>query len=219
MGPAGFRDSPWSVYLPLVDRLLYRHAFEGASARRYAALERPAFGDLDERILDGLFDGRAPTGRLLDLGCGPGSLAATARRRYPGLTVLALDPSRDFTCRPGFVRAAGEALPLADRSIDVAIALSSIRHVRDRLRTLRELRRVVTERVVIVELDPAADRARIANHADHLGSSILRHAFRPLVVRTAPPARAIARLAETAGFRCLAVRPDAIQPVYVMELA
>ena len=204
------------MYLPLFDRILYRHPFEGGSARRYAALERPAFGDLDERILDALSPPAA--GRMLDLGCGPGTLASAARARFPSLHVIAIDPSRDFANRPGFVRAAGEALPLASDSIDVAVCLSSIRHVRDREQTLRELRRVVRDRLLVVELDPTSDRARIRNHADRLGSPLLRHAFGPLVVRTAPPADVIVRAATAAGWRCGDIRPDAIQPVYMMEL-
>ena len=203
------------MYVPLLDRLLYRHPFEGPSARRYARDERPAFGDLDERLLDLL--ALAPTGRLLDLGCGPGTFARAAAVRHPGLTVIAIDPSRDFG-RPGVVRARGEALPLADASIDLAICISSIRHVRDRGETFRELRRVVRGRLVIVELDPAADRTRIAAHADHL-PPVLRRAFAPLVLRTAPPAVAIAQLAAEAGFTHCSMRGDPIQPVYILELA
>jgi len=205
------------VLAPLLDRFLYRRPFEGASAERYERAERPAFGDLDDRVLDGLDLGGVR--RLLDLGSGPGTFAARARARHPELTVVELDPSRRFAATPGRVRARGEALPLADRSIDVAICLSSIRHVRDRALTLRELRRVVAGRLVIVELDPAASVARVAAHADRLGSAILRRAFGPLVVRTAPPARAIAALAIAAGFTQRALRADPIQPVYVLELA
>jgi ubiquinone/menaquinone biosynthesis C-methylase UbiE len=205
------------VYLPWIDRLLYRHPFEGASARRYAAMERPAFGDLDERILDTLALGAKY--RVLDLGCGPGAFAAAARRRHPDALVIAVDPSRTFARKPGFVRASGEALPLADRSVDVAVCMSSLRHVKDRARTLVELRRVVREKLLVVELDPAADRKRIANHADHLGSTILRYAFGPLVVRTAPPAKMMRTLAEAAGWRLRSLAPDPVQPVYVMELA
>ena len=202
------------VYVPLLDRLLYRHPFEGSSARRYARDERPAFGDLDDRLLDSL--AIDPSGRLLDLGCGPGTLARAAALRHPGLTVIAIDPSRDFV-HPGMVRARGEELPLADASIDLAICLSSIRHVRDRRATLGELRRVVRGRAVIVELDPVADRTRIAAHADRLPAR-LRHIFGPLVVRTAPPAQAIAALAAEAGFARCELRADPIQPVYIMEL-
>src|SRR5687768_11089442 len=156
--PIGFRAQyPPFVFVALLDRLLYRHPFEGGSARRYARDERPAFGDLDERLLDRL--ALAGTERLLDLGCGPGTFSRAAAARHPGLAVIAIDPSRDFA-RTSTVRAAGEALPLADRTIDVAICLSSIRHVKDRAQTFRELRRVVRGRVIIVELDPAADATR-----------------------------------------------------------
>jgi SAM-dependent methyltransferase len=206
------------VYVPLLDRLLYRHPFEGGSARRYASAERPAFGDLDDRLLDGLAPELTGARRLLDLGCGPATFVRRAAARFAELTVIAIDPSRDFA-RRGVVRAAGEALPVADRSVDVAICLSSIRHVRDRAATLRELRRVVRGLLLIVELDPAADRRRIATHADRLGSPILRRAFGPLVVRTAPPAGMIVTLARDAGFALRALRADPIQPVYIMELA
>jgi ubiquinone/menaquinone biosynthesis C-methylase UbiE len=204
-----------------LDRVLYRHPFEGSSARRYASAERPAFGDLDDRILDGL--GLAGARRLLDLGSGPGTFAARAAARHPGLGVLAVDPSRAFSRpRPGVtvLRAAGEALPIADAAVDVAVCVSSIRHVADRAATLQELRRVVRPggTLWIVELDPAADARRIAAHADALGSRLLRRAFGPLVVRTAPAAATIEALAVSAGWRLRARRADPVQPVYVLEL-
>src|SRR5262249_13351226 len=148
------------------------------------------------------------------LGCGPGTFVRAAVARFPGLAVVAIDPSPDyvrFDTIPGMVQAWGEALPLADRSIDIALMLSSIRHVRDRMQTLRELRRVVRDRVVIVELDPDADDRRVANHANALLSPILRKAFGPLVLRTPPPAAAILRLAATAGFSHRTLRADPIQ--------
>lgn len=202
--------------------MLYRHPFEGASARRYASHERPAFGDLDDRLLDRLAGAFTGARSLLDLGAGPATFAARAAARHPGLTVLAVDPSRDFAHgHPGIhvVRAAGEALPLADRSIDVAICLSSIRHVRDRAATLRELRRVVHGALVIVELDPAADATRVATHASRLGNVLLRRAFGPLVLRTAPSADTIIALAREAGWQARTRRDDEIQPVYIVELA
>ena len=210
------------MYLPFLDRLLYRRPFEGGSARRYAEAERPAFGDLDDRLLDRLApELTAPTGepgrRLLDLGCGPATFARRATQRFPELTVVAVEPSRDFA-RPGVVRAVGEALPLADRSIDVAICLSSIRHVRDRAATLRELRRVVRGLAVIVELDPDADAGRVATHARRLASPVVRRVFAPLVLRTAPPSHVIAALARDAGFSVRALCADPIQPVYAMDL-
>ncbi len=211
------------MYLPLFDRLLYRHPFEGGSARRYARDERPAFGDLDQRLVEGL--ALAGTETLLDLGCGPGTFSRCAALRHPELVVIAVDPSRDFArhddaaqcARLSTVRAAGEDLPLADHSVDVAICLSSIRHVRDRERTFRELRRVVGGKLLIVELDPAAEPHRVRAHSNHL-PALLRAAFGPLVLRTAPPAQAIRELAEHAGFVQRSCVADPIQPVYVMEL-
>ncbi|HEX4451580.1 MAG TPA: class I SAM-dependent methyltransferase [Kofleriaceae bacterium] len=218
-----------------LDRVLYRHAFEGASARRYADDERPAFGDFDDRLLDALaplLSGATPPGedphsvvRLLDVGAGPGAFAMRAAERFAELSVLAIEPSRDFAHALGSVavaRARGEALPLPDASIDVAICLSSIRHVQDRGAVFRELRRVVRRergRLVIVELDPAASSSRIAAHADRLGSRVLRHAFGPLVVRTAPTLAAISALAVREGWSVASRRDDPVQPVYILELA
>jgi SAM-dependent methyltransferase len=206
------------VYVPLLDRLLYRHPFEGGSARRYARDARPAFCDLDDRLLDRLAPELDGATRLLDLGCGPGTFARRAAARFGALHVIAIDPSRALT-RRGMVRATGEALPLADRSVDVAICLSSIRYMRDRAAALGELRRVVRKLLVIVELDPGADRGRVAHHADRLGSPLLRWMFGPLFLRTAPPAETIAALARRAGFGLRALASDPVQPVYIMELA
>jgi ubiquinone/menaquinone biosynthesis C-methylase UbiE len=206
------------VYVPLLDRLLYRHPFEGSSARRYARDARPAFGDFDDRLLDGLAGKLSGPGRrLLDLGCGPGTLAARAAERFAELQIVAIDPSRDFA-RAGMVRATGESLPIAARAIDVAVCLSSIRYVRDRAAALAELRRVVRGALVIVELDPDASPAKIAHHAERLGSVMLRRTFGPFMVRTAPAAEAIAGLARAAGFALRALRADPVQPFYIMEL-
>lgn len=187
----------------LVDGWIYRHPFRGASARRYT-LERPAFGDLDARLLAAM-----PEGTIVDVGAGPGDFARTARAA--GRSVVTVEPSPDF---PADVRAYGEALPFADGAFDLALCLSSLRHVRDRLQTLRELRRVA-RRLWIVELDPGASRARIANH--RIASWWLRAAFGPLVCRTAPPASVFAALAREAGWHVARRRDDKLQPVYILE--
>jgi ubiquinone/menaquinone biosynthesis C-methylase UbiE len=206
---------------PSLDQL-YRHPFEGGSARRYATQERPAFGDLDDRLLDDMAPSLAGARRLLDVGCGPATFARRAAERFPHLEVIALDPSRDFARGElgsvGLLRARAEELPLPDRAIDVAICLSSLRHVADRDRALAELRRVA-RRLVIVELDPLADERRIAAHRAGLGSWLLRRAFGPLVVRTAPRASTFVALATRAGWRSESLRDDPVQPVYIAELA
>jgi ubiquinone/menaquinone biosynthesis C-methylase UbiE len=199
-----------------LDRL-YRRPFEGRSARSYTRLERPAFEAIDDRLIAQLAPRLATARRVVDLGAGPGTLTAAIRARFPAVHVVAVEPSRDFA--GASVHARGEALPLADASADLAICLSSIRHVRDRAATLAELRRVVRPggTLVVVELDPDAGADRAANHARRLGSWLLRAVFAPLVLRTAPPSGAIAALAVAAGWRLVDRRIDAIQPVYVLS--
>ncbi|HTJ42450.1 MAG TPA: methyltransferase domain-containing protein [Kofleriaceae bacterium] len=199
----------------ILDRWLYRHPFEGASARRYARDERPAFGDLDERLIARWARELAGARRFLDCGAGPGTFAARLASAHPHLSIVRAEPSRALATR-GAVRAIAEALPFDRGAFDLALCLSSIRHVRDRARSLAELRRVA--RVLwIVELDPSADAARCANHAAHLGSFFLRAAFRPLVVRTAPACDEIASLARGAGWITDEPIADPIQPVYLLR--
>jgi ubiquinone/menaquinone biosynthesis C-methylase UbiE len=205
-----------------LDRRLFRHPFTGGSARRYARLERPGFGDLDRRLVERWADDLAGARTVIDVGAGPGTLASSLRAAWPGLCVIEVEPSPDFAGGGGArVRARGEALPLADGSIDVAVLLSSIRHVRDRRATLAELRRVVRAGGVahVVELDPAASRARVAAHARGVRSRVLALAFGPLVCATAPPAREIADDARAAGWTDVAQVDDPAQPVYDLRLA
>jgi ubiquinone/menaquinone biosynthesis C-methylase UbiE len=208
----------------LLDAWLYRRPFEGRGARRYARAERPAFGDLDARLCEAWAADLAAARVVLDVGAGPGSFLAAARARWPHLVAIDVEPSAAFSARRRgglAVRARGEALPLGDGAVDLAVSISAIRHVADRLAALRELRRVVRPggAVHLVELDPAADRARVRRHARALGSPLLRAAFAPLVLRTAPPAAAIAQLARRAGWTAITRDDDPAQPLYRMRLA
>ena len=63
------------------------------------------------------------------------------------------------------------------------------------------------------------DGVGIGAHAHRLASPFLRAAFAPLVLRTAPPAASIARLASIAGWRQIAIDADPVQPVYRMRLS
>jgi SAM-dependent methyltransferase len=116
----------------VLDRWLYRYPFEGASALRYARLERCGFGDLDDRLIQRWHDDIAASRAILDLGAGPGVFAARLAAAHPRARVLAFEPSADL-CRAGShglrVRARAEALPLADGCIDMAVCLSAIGHV------------------------------------------------------------------------------------------
>ena len=76
------------------------------------------------------------------------------------LPVLAVEPSREMIGqRPDgaapAVQAVAERLPLADGSVDAALAVLTLHHWVDRAAGLAELARVARRRVVIVTWDPA----------------------------------------------------------------
>lgn len=78
----------------------------------------------------------------------------------PGVTVLAVEPSAVMIAQrpPGAapaVRAAAEALPVADGAVDVALASLTHHHWADAPRGFAELRRV-SRRQVVLTWDPAA---------------------------------------------------------------
>jgi SAM-dependent methyltransferase len=210
--------------LRTLDPWLYRHPFEGASARRYASLERCGFGQLDDRLIAAWKGDLAAARCFADIGCGPATLPTLVAARYPGLRVIGVEPSCDFTRvhPPGvtLVRARAEALPLANASVDVASCISAIRHVTDREAALRELRRVVRRggTAHVVELDPAAGASRARQHSRRLRSRVLGLAFVPLVLATAPPVAEIIAAARRAGWSSVECADDIEQPVYLLRL-
>lgn len=204
-----------------LDGWLYRRPFTGASARRYARRERPAFGDLDARLVARWRADLAGARVIVDVGAGPGTVGTALRAAYPAARVIDVEPSPDFAPRRDRLRARAEALPLATGAVDAAVSVSAIRHVRDRRAALAELRRVVRPGGVtwLIELDPEAPRARVRTHARGLRSPWLTAAFGPLVVATAPTAAQIADDARAAGWREARREDDPIQPVYLLRLA
>ncbi|MCG8425368.1 MAG: class I SAM-dependent methyltransferase [Proteobacteria bacterium] len=207
-----------------LDLWLYRRPFEGGRARRYTSIHRRGFGDLDRRLICSWDRELGAARTVLDLGSGPGSFARCLTAVHPHLTVIALEPSAALAgARPvrHGVRARAEALPIADSVIDVAVCLSSIRHVHDRHHALYELRRVVASAgaAYIVELDPSSDHRRIRNHSSATRSWLNRLTFGPLLVKTAPRPETIAAIARCAGWTRIAVHTDPLQPLYIMRLS
>ena len=87
-----------------------------------------------------------PGMRLLDLGAGTGSWARAFTSWFPGLDVVAVEPSAAMRARCAFAPlVAGDAghLPLATGSVDGAWLSTVVHHVPDLAAAARELRRVV----------------------------------------------------------------------------
>jgi SAM-dependent methyltransferase len=96
------------------------------------------------------------TGSVLDVGCGPGTLALEIARRAPGLKVTGIDISADMIDlarasaseaglgeRLRFEVADGVALPFPDGSVDLVVSTLSMHHWERKAAVLAELARVV----------------------------------------------------------------------------
>jgi SAM-dependent methyltransferase len=88
--------------------------------------------------------------RVLDVGCGPGSLTAELVKRLGDRSVVAVDPSEPFVeavrerhPRVEVHRASAERLPLPNDTFDAALAQLVVHFMTDPVAGLRDMRRVV----------------------------------------------------------------------------
>ncbi|MFG3682653.1 class I SAM-dependent methyltransferase [Micromonospora chalcea] len=104
-----------------------------------------------------------PGMRLLDLGAGTGSWARAFTSWFPGLDVVAVEPSTAMRARCAFAPlVAGDAghLPLAAGSVDGAWLSTVVHHVPDLAVAARELRRVVRQGAPVLIRSAFAGRHR-----------------------------------------------------------
>ena len=211
----------WS--LAWLDPWVLRTPFEGRAAWRYAARERCAFGDLDERLLDRFAPELSRARTFVDIGAGTGDFAEKVAVRHPHLRVCAVEPSRTYAgfARVRTMRARAEGLPLAAGTVDFSLFLSALRHVRGRSMALAELRRVTRPGGVayVIELDPASDAERSLRHRSGMRSLWSQLTFDPWVLRTCPGPSAFADAARAAGWQVGEPEPDPKQPFYLLRLS
>ena len=87
---------------------------------------------------------------VLDIGCGSGRLLRKAHDYWPEAQLAGVDPAqkmlevaRQLTPEARFYLGSGEALPLPDASVDLALSTISFHHWRDQAAGVREVARVL----------------------------------------------------------------------------
>jgi len=124
----------------------------------YESWYETAYGRLVDRIETGLILERLaqlpPGASLLEIGCGTGWFGRALAQR--GFRVAGLDPSGAMLARAQgrfpLVRGDAARLPFAERSFDAALLVGVLDFVPDPVLVLREARRVVRQRVVVLAL-------------------------------------------------------------------
>jgi ubiquinone/menaquinone biosynthesis C-methylase UbiE len=87
---------------------------------------------------------------VLDIGCGSGRLLRTAHDYWPEAQLTGVDPAqgmldvaRQLTPGARFYKGAGEAMPLEDAVVDLALCTISFHHWQDQAAGVREVSRVL----------------------------------------------------------------------------
>lgn len=150
------------LFLPLYDPIVRLFGFRRALEPLLAQAELPA------------------ARRVLDVGCGTGTLAIEIKRRDPGIDVAAVDPdpkalalARRKAERAGvsiaFKEAFGDALPYPDATFDRVFSSMMFHHLpkEDRTKVLAEIRRVLSRGGRLEFLDFAGGSHNFLAHVAH----------------------------------------------------
>jgi len=143
------------------DYVRRQYASESGLAARKALYEDVEGADAPGMVFEAVAECRP--GRVLEVGCGEGALAARLGAEL-GVEVVALDQSArmvELAKACGVDAEVGDVqeLPFEDASFDVAVAAWMLYHVTDLDRGISELARV---------LRPGGRLVAATNHADHL---------------------------------------------------
>ncbi len=119
--------------------------------------------------------------RVLDLGCGTGSLSVMIQRKHPAVQLSALDPDEKALARARrkaeqagfairFEQGFGDALPFADGAFDRVLSSLVLHHLTsaEKLATLRDVHRVLRPGGSLHVLDFGPPRGRLDRWLTHL---------------------------------------------------
>jgi ubiquinone/menaquinone biosynthesis C-methylase UbiE len=138
-------------------------AYASATAQKY-------LDALDDTLVEQVFqlpqNGKAASGRLLDIGCGPGSIALKIARRSGSLLVTGVDRSDEMVAvaqraaatqglasRASFLVADGNHLSFPDATFDFVLSNSVLHHLQDPVAVFNEMARLSKPGGVILVRD------------------------------------------------------------------
>jgi demethylmenaquinone methyltransferase/2-methoxy-6-polyprenyl-1,4-benzoquinol methylase len=205
-----------------------------AIAERYDLLNRVLSLGIDQgwrkKTVDAL--NVHPGGRVLDLATGTADLALMIAARHTDAEIVGLDPSRGMleigrqkvhkqrlAGRVSLVEGDAQALPFEDASFDGVCIAFGIRNVPDRLRALREMKRVTKAggRIAILELSEPrggvlGPLARFHVHTvvpwvGAMVSGAREYRYLQQSIAAFPPPEEFAATMRTAGLRVVDVQP------------
>lgn len=182
--------------------------------------------------LDRFRDGR-PVRRVLDVGCGPGSLTFLAAQHYSDAELVGADFTRAMLAeatgralmrpaprRPRFARASVTSLPFRDASFDVAMSAYVARSLPRLGDAFRELRRVLAPGGTLLTLEitePTHPMVRFGFHTyfDHVVPFLGRlvgsegpYTYLPESLRHLPDRSGVLDLLRSAGFARAVAAPQ-----------
>ena len=127
-----------------------------------------------------------PAGIVLDIGCGPGYLAALLSNKFPHLKVLGLDISEEMLRMakrnfPTIELCQGDVgqLPVKDNTIDFVVSSLSLHHWADARKSIQEINRILRPGGQFLILDARRDCRRFFYYALKLDQTL----FAPSAIR------------------------------------
>ncbi|MEO5807805.1 class I SAM-dependent methyltransferase [Devosia sp.] len=122
---------------------------KGAKSLLNVAHDKAVFGRRVAVLSQKLADAIPGSGRVLDLGCGDGQIAASIMARRPDLSIEGVDVLVRPKTHIPVTKYDGNVLPFADNSFDFVTIVDVLHHTDDPAAVLTEAARVARQGVVI----------------------------------------------------------------------
>jgi ubiquinone/menaquinone biosynthesis C-methylase UbiE len=156
----------------------------GDAVTAYDRTSRWPIFTLERRVMMNALRYENHQGTLVDIGCGPGNLAAKISRRYPALKVTGLDISGEMIdiaqhnwpmaqYNVEFVIGDAHHLPFTDGSFDVVVSSLSMHHWADAGAVFIEIKRILKPGGRFVIMDLRRDGWRAFFYVFKIGQAVI----------------------------------------------